>query len=485
MTNTSISGSQVTNTKERTLVEVDPALLAVIKSAGAPVGVPKTVAVPREIPGTSSPITGMRVMFDIARRGVDAALDYRAKYGDIYQIWFAGVPMVGVWDADAVHQILRNDDKAWSAAMGWGKAMFEGLDERGNVGGLLALDFDDHRLARKLVAPGFTTKAVDEYLVTAQRHFAETNAAWVARGHVAFKAEGRALISRVAGEIFTGIRDPEQMKVLDRALTDFWYVQHAIAKNEWLSPKFRRAKKGLATLLEMLTKLLPERRAAGGVDLLSRLCAVEDREGLGDDDLIRLFVNIMAAAFDTTAAGMTSMAFLLAKHPAWQEKLREEAFAIGDRPLDALASREMKLHDLVWKETLRLMPVAAFVPRRPLRDVAIGTYRVPAGTMVVAASGAIGRHPAYWTAPSTFDPERFSPERAEDKRHPGIYNPVGGGAHVCIGMQLATMEVKAFWHDLLRRCRIRLTRDHEAHHVIAPLGTVSGDVALTLTPLGD
>ena len=45
--------------------------------------------------------------------------------------------------------------------------------------------------------------------------------------------------------------------------------------------------------------------------------------------------------------------------------------------------------------------------------------------------------------------------------------------------------MKAFWHDLLRRCHIRLTRDHEAHHVIAPLGTVSGDVALTLTPLGD
>ena len=155
---------------------------------------------------------------------------------------------------------------------------------------LLALDCEDHRLARKLVAPGFTTKAVDAYLVTAQRHFAETNAAWVARGHVSFKTEARALTSRVAGEIFTGIRGPAQTEVLDRALTDFWYVQHALAKNEWLSPKFRRARKGLATLLDMLTKLLPERRAAGGVDLLSRLCAIEDREGLGDDDVVRLLV---------------------------------------------------------------------------------------------------------------------------------------------------------------------------------------------------
>lgn len=133
------------------------------------------------------------------------------KHGDIYQLWFAGIPMVGVWDADAVH--------------------------------------------------------------------------------------------RVAGEIFTGIRDPEQMAVLDRALTDFWYVQYAFVKSEWLSPTFRRAKRGLATLVETLAKLMPERRAAGGVDLLSRLCSVEEREGLGDDDVIRLFVNIMGAAFDTTSAG--------------------------------------------------------------------------------------------------------------------------------------------------------------------------------------
>lgn len=50
-------------------------------------------------------------------------------------------------------------------------------------------------------------------------------------------------------------------------------------------------------------------------------------------------------------------------------------------------------------------------------------------------------------------------------------------------MQLANIEVKAFWHDLLRRCRVRLTKHYEAHHVAAPLGTVTGDVGLTLTPL--
>ena len=55
---------------------------------------------------------------------------------------------------------------------------------------------------------------------------------------------------------------------------------------------------------------------------------------------------------------------------------------------------------------------------------------------------------------------------------------------MCIGTQLATMEVKAFFHDLLRRCRFRLTHDYDAHHTASPLGIVSGDVELTLEPLG-
>ena len=103
-----------------------------------------------------------------------------------------------------------------------------------------------------------------------------------------------------------------------------------------------------------------------------------------------------------------------------------------------------------------------------------------AGTVVVPTNGALGRHPKWWTDPLKFDPERFSPERAEDQKHPGIYNPFGAGAHACVGMQLANMEMKLFWHQLLTKCRIRLSEPYEARHTFTPMGVVSGKVALTL-----
>lgn len=93
------------------------------------------------------------------------------------------------------------------------------------------------------------------------------------------------------------------------------------------------------------------------------------------------------------------------------------------------------------------------------------------------------RDPAWWTEPERFDPDRFSEGRAEDKKHKGLFLPFGAGAHACIGMQLATAEVKAFWHAMLTRCSFRLARDYEARHSFTPLGCVTGDVALVVERL--
>lgn len=464
--------------------DVDRALLAVIKSAGAPAGVPKLVRPPGSLPGTLSPVAGALGVIDALRRGVAYSADARDEYGDVFRIAFGGIPMVIVWDADEIHRILKNEERVWSTGMGWDVAMFAGLDPRGgNVGTLLSLDFDDHKTARKLVQPAFTLKAIEGYLDVADRSFAPAVSEWVRRGRVDFKSEVRTLLARVAGEIFTGIRDRDAIARVDQALSEFWRGMMAIVRNPLLSPTFRRSRRGFETLLRTFLALVPERRASGGDDLFSRMCAVADTEGLSDETVVRVFITVLFGAFDTTSAGMTSMAYLLAKHPEWQERLREEARAIPADALDVAAMRGMKLHEWVWKETLRLMPVNGYIPRRALRDVVVGGHELAAGTVVMPMNGGIGHHPKWWKDPTRFDPERFSPERAEDKQHPGIFNPFGAGAHACVGMQLANMEMKLFWHRLLRACRFRLEPDYDARHTFQPMGIVSGKVSLALEPI--
>jgi len=469
-----------------TPVQVDPSLLAVIKSPGAPSAGAKTPPLPESLPGIDGVVASLVVVLQMLHRGIEYLAELREKHGEVYRLPFVGHPAVLVWDADEIHRILKNEDHVWSTAMGWDALMFGGIDPHAaNTGSLLSLDFDEHRVARKLVQPAFTLKAIEGYLRVADRHFADVLPAWVDRSAVAFKTEVRPLLARVATEIFTGLRDAQQVAQVDRALSDFWHGMMAVSRNPWISPTFRRSRAGFATLIRTFLALVPERRKSPGEDLFSRVCAVTETDGLSDEAVVRVFVTIMFGAFDTSSAGMTSMAYLLAKHPEWQERLRAESASVGAAPPDVTAMKNMTEHEWVWKETLRLMPVTGFIPRRALREVAVGGYTLAPGTLIAPMSGGIGRHPRWWKEPTRFDPERFSPKRAEDKQHGGIYNPFGAGAHACVGMQLANMEMKLFWHRMLRSCRFRLTRDYEARHAYTPMGIVSGDVNLTLERLAN
>ncbi len=229
--------------------------------------------------------------------------------------------------------------------------------------------------------------------------------------------------------------------------------------------------------------LVDQRRKHGGNDLFSHMCRGAHGEETNRDAFVRVFLTIMFGAFDTTAAALTSMAYLLAKHPDWQERLRAEAVALAPNTLEVSALRKLEQLGWAWKETLRLMPVSSGMIRRNLREVQIAGHTLPAGTLVSPMTGALGRDTRWWKEPARFDPERFSPARAEEKQHPAIHLPFGGGAHACVGMQLADLEMRLFWQKMLTRCRFSLLKDYEARHTMTPLGCVSGAVALNLEAL--
>jgi len=66
-----------------------------------------------------------------------------------------------------------------------------------------------------------------------------------------------------------------------------------------------------------------------------------------------------------------------------------------------------------------------------------------------------------WPEAEKFDPERFSEERREDKVHPYAWVPFGGGAHKCIGLHFAEMQVKAILHQVLLHYRWSVPADYE------------------------
>lgn len=60
--------------------------------------------------------------------------------------------------------------------------------------------------------------------------------------------------------------------------------------------------------------------------------------------------------------------------------------------------------------------------------------------------------PSIYSQPENFDPDRFSEQRAEDKKVPYSFIPFGGGSRQCIGMELAKLELKTMTVALARDC---------------------------------
>jgi cytochrome P450 len=216
--------------------------------------------------------------------------------------------------------------------------------------------------------------------------------------------------------------------------------------------------KGLAgrrVLEQFFCANLAAHRDGDGQDLFSQLCRAADEQGrrFSDDDVVNHMIFLMMAAHDTTTITLCSVLYRLAQHPEWQQRLREEAATLGAEALTHEDLERLPQMAMVIREALRLMPPVPSLPRRTVKDIEFMGFNIPRGSFVLIDIQFTHRMEAWWTNPEAFDPERFSDQRHEHRRHPFQFVPFGGGAHTCIGMHFAEMQVKAILVQLLRRFR--------------------------------
>ena len=163
------------------------------------------------------------------------------------------------------------------------------------------------------------------------------------------------------------------------------------------------------------------------------------------------------------------MIWALAAHPEWQEYVRREIAEIGGDQLTYEDISRMDVAERVFKEALRMVPPVPFIPRRVVRDFEFEGQRVPAGANISVSPGYVHMMPELWTEPEKFDPDRFSPNRAEDKNHKFAWAPFGGGAHKCLGIHFAYMQVKAFAFQLLQRFEVKIEDGYEPEWARIPI----------------
>ena len=221
-------------------------------------------------------------------------------------------------------------------------------------------------------------------------------------------------------------------------------------------PQFRKRDQARKRLGELIAGIVAQRRAKGieSEDFLQTLMEARYKDGRAptEDEMTGLLLAIMFAGHHTSGITLAWTGILLNQNPQWLERLRaEQTRVLGDRTnLELEDLRAMTELDWVIKETLRLYPPIIMVMRRMLESFEFGGYHVPEGSMVMASPAIAHRIPEVFANPNRFEPDRFGPEREEDRKHPMSWISFGGGRHRCMGIVFAQLQLRAIWSHLLR-----------------------------------
>jgi cytochrome P450 len=391
-------------------------------------------------------------------------------HGPVWKVAIGSGGMICMLGPDALEFVWKNREGAFSSARGW-----EPYIGRVFPGAIMAMDGDEHRYQRRIMQVAFRKTALRTYLEQMSPAIDIGLGAWMPPLQHSAERQVFPLLKQLtldlAASVFMGVELGRSAKDLNRAFVATVAASMAIVRVPIPGLTMWRGIRGRDLLVKRFRALLPEKRATHSSDFFSEFCHAQSEQGerFTDQEIIDHMIFLMMAAHDTTTSTLTTMMYLLARHPEWQERLRAKALSLGKAQLEYEDLDGLEELSWVMREALRLTPPLTSMPRMCIKDTVFQGYEIRAGMMVGVYPMHVHYMPSLWTDPYRFDPERFSAARQEDKRHAFAWVPFGGGAHMCIGQHFATLQVKAIMHQLLLKFRWSIAPGYIMPYQLVPI----------------
>jgi sterol 14-demethylase len=185
-----------------------------------------------------------------------------------------------------------------------------------------------------------------------------------------------------------------------------------------------------------------------------------DGKGNTDDEITGLLLAAIFAGHHTSSVTSAWTLIELLRDPAYLARVTREldaTFPSGE-PVSYMGLRKAVVTENAVKETLRLHPPLVLLVRVVNDDFVFKGWLVRKGSWIMLSPLVAHRIGSVFPEPMRFDPDRFAPPRAEDKRD-FAYIPFGGGRHKCLGNAFALLQVKAILATLVGRFDFELVGD--------------------------
>lgn len=407
--------------------------------------------------------------------------NFHAEFGPMFTVQVMAEPWVVLGDAELVREVFRGTSDDFHSDA-------DGIKFLLGPEALLFMNGDAHRAERKMLQPAFKKNRVDEYAagmwrnakdavsrlepgseILAQHFFADitlqtiiecvfgvTDAERGARLHELFGFTMRTMQRPAIGALSMTVGGA-RVRAAIKAGTQ-------LSRARYGTPR-RRARTPLGQLFDARRELLDilgielqaARKTAPGerVDVLAELVhsRYDDGRAMSDEAILDELNMLLIGGHDTSAITMSWALFYLSQHPEMTQRARDEIEAtFGDGPVDPAQAHKLTYLQAVIDEVSRLRPVANIVSRRLTRDMTLGGYDLPAGTVVLPSPTIMHYRDDIWP-----DPERFDPERFMGTRHsPFHFFPFGGGSRACLGRPFAATQMRIVLAEVLRRVDVTL-----------------------------
>ncbi len=314
---------------------------------------------------------------------------------------------------------------------------------------------------RRAMLPAFAARRFEDYARHVDAAAQDACAAFpAAGGAVDVEHAMNMLAVDVILRTMFGARLEEDMAPVEQAIRTLGEIGYAemflpFPIPAWAPLPRQADKRAALRLLDgLIRRHIRARRASGtaGDDLLGMLLAA----GCGDREARDQLMTAFLAGHETTATALAWTGWALAAHPDVAARAAREVDAVlgGRAPCAADLARLPWLQAIVKESLRRYPPLPSTMMRRAVRNVDIGGWRVPAGSVVTLPTIVTHLDARWFSDPLRFDPARFMDDAAQ--RIPrGAWLPFGAGPRTCIGNNFAMMEMTLVLARLLQGWTIR------------------------------
>lgn len=441
----------------------------------------------------------------------------RREYGKIFKLTFLGLPFVMVTDADFGKQFVTNNHQYTKK----GEVFTEFMNSEFGVNVLSADDEKVWKRHRSLLNPSFSdeklsqvfdvaVQVVKEYCDCAidasqdKSRLISSDMSSVTLDVIGRSGFGHSFhsVSKLDDEFTAAAKTmttnisfcmvlPQWFKNLQVGI----YAKFTKAKllfssviNNIISSRLKDGGAGFRDILQILldaslsqsSSLDDSNNNSSSIVAESKNSNIESSTALykpmTTEEMIANCNVLLLAGHETTALALTYALYRLATNATIQAQAQEfvDTMLQGNDPTYSDFEKLTFIH-LIFKETLRLHPVATGVVRSTKSEITFKNYNIPKGVsfknkylkiitnvfkaVVFYVLREVQMDEDLWENPTEFNPNRFESEQVKKllKEHPHAYAPFGIGHRSCIGKKFAMIEAIVALTMILQRYTVKLT----------------------------